>query len=48
VGAISQQKTPRHEISGLEAFLTQYPNSIMKPQALEILMGAVSADWQQP
>jgi TolA-binding protein len=37
VGA-SQQKDPAAEISGLEAFLTQYPNSIMKPQALEILM----------
>ena len=34
----SQQKDPAAEISGLEAFLTQYPNSIMKPQALEILM----------
>jgi len=38
VGAI-QQKDPAAEISGLEAFLTQYPNSIMKPQALDILMG---------
>jgi tetratricopeptide (TPR) repeat protein len=37
VGA-TQQKDPTAEISGLEAFLTQYPNSIMKPQALEILM----------
>ena len=37
VGA-TQQKDPAAEISGLEAFLTQYPNSIMKPQALEILM----------
>jgi hypothetical protein len=26
------------KISGLEAFLTQYPNSVMKNQALEILM----------
>jgi tetratricopeptide (TPR) repeat protein len=39
VGAI-QQKDPAAQISGLEAFLTQYPNSVMKPQALEILMGA--------
>jgi tetratricopeptide (TPR) repeat protein len=27
------------KISGLEAFLTQYPNSVMKNQALEVLMG---------
>jgi hypothetical protein len=39
VGAM-QQKDPTAEISGLEAFLTQYPNSIMKAQALELLMGA--------
>ncbi|HET9409612.1 MAG TPA: hypothetical protein VFO39_20390 [Candidatus Sulfotelmatobacter sp.] len=38
VGAI-QQTDPNAKISGLEAFLTQYPNSIMKNQALEILMG---------
>lgn len=38
VGAIGQ-KDSAAEISGLEAFLTQYPNSIMKPQALDILMG---------
>jgi tetratricopeptide (TPR) repeat protein len=37
VGA-TQQKEPAAEISGLEAFLTQYPNSIMKTQALQILM----------
>ena len=30
---------PNAKISGLEAFLTQYPNSVMKNQALEILMG---------
>jgi tetratricopeptide (TPR) repeat protein len=34
------QKDPAAQISGLEAFLTQYPNSIMKAQALEILMSA--------
>jgi tetratricopeptide (TPR) repeat protein len=34
-----QQKDPNAKISGLEAFLTQYPNSVMKNQALEILMG---------
>jgi len=37
VAAIGQ-KDPAAEISGLEAFLTQYPNSIMKPQALDVLM----------
>src|SRR5207247_7042672 len=39
VGAI-QQKDPAAKISGLEAFLTQYPNSVMKEDALEALMGA--------
>jgi len=34
-----QQKDANAKISGLEAFLTQYPNSVMKNQALEILMG---------
>jgi hypothetical protein len=34
-----QQADPTAKISGLEAFLTQYPNSVMKNQALEILMG---------
>jgi hypothetical protein len=42
VGAI-QQKDPAAQISGLEAFLTQYPNSVMKTTALEVLMG----DYQQ-
>ena len=28
------------KVSGLEAFLTQYPNSVMKEDALELLMGA--------
>jgi len=36
--AAIQQKDANAKISGLEAFLTQYPNSIMKTQALEILM----------
>ena len=36
--AAVQQKDPNAKISGLEAFLTQYPNSVMKQQALEILM----------
>src|SRR6201997_1415874 len=38
VGAV-QQTDPAAKISGLEAFLTQYPNSVMKEDALEILMG---------
>src|SRR4030081_1802042 len=38
VGAV-QQSDPAAKISGLEAFLTQYPNSVMKTQALDILMG---------
>jgi len=38
VGAV-QQKDANAKISGLEAFITQYPNSVMKNQALEILMG---------
>jgi tetratricopeptide (TPR) repeat protein len=38
--AAIQQKDNNAKISGLEAFLTQYPSSIMKNQALEVLMGA--------
>jgi len=38
--AAYQQKDTNARISGLEAFLTQYPNSVMKNQALEILMQA--------
>jgi tetratricopeptide (TPR) repeat protein len=38
VGAV-QQPDPAAKISGLEAFLTQYPNSVMKEDALELLMG---------
>jgi len=37
VGAI-QQTDPTAQISGLEAFLAQYPNSVMKEDALETLM----------
>ena len=36
--AAVQATDPNAKISGLEAFLTQYPNSVMKNQALEILM----------
>ncbi len=39
VGAV-QQQDPAAKISGLEAFLTQYPNSVMKEDALELLMTA--------
>src|SRR5579862_7630778 len=38
-----QQKDPTAQISGLEAFLTQYPNSVMKTAALQTLM----QDYQQ-
>ena len=37
VGAV-QQQDPQSKISGVEAFLTQYPNSVMKEDALELLM----------
>jgi len=37
--AAVQQKDNNAKVSGLEAFLTQYPNSVMKSQALELLMG---------
>lgn len=39
VGAI-KQTDPQAKISGLEAFLAQYPNSVVKEDALEALMGA--------
>jgi tetratricopeptide (TPR) repeat protein len=38
MGAVGQAD-PSAKISGLEAFLTQYPNSVMKEDALETLMG---------
>ncbi len=38
VGAM-QQQDPTAKVSALEAFLTQYPNSVMKTTALELLMG---------
>ena len=46
VGAV-QQTDPAAKISGLEAFLTQYPNSVMKEDALEILMGAYQQTGNQ-
>ena len=42
MGAI-QQKDPAAQISGLEAYLTQYPSSVMKVAALQTLM----QDYQQ-
>ena len=39
MGALGQQDNAA-KISGLEAFLTQYPNSVMKEDALELLMGS--------
>jgi hypothetical protein len=39
MGALNQQD-PNAKISGLEAFLAQYPNSVMKEDATELLMGA--------
>ncbi|HUO16203.1 MAG TPA: hypothetical protein VMX38_14555 [Verrucomicrobiae bacterium] len=36
--AAVQQKDNNAKISGLEAFVTQYPNSVMKNQAIELLM----------
>ena len=38
VGAV-QQADAAAKISGIEAFLAQYPNSVMKEDALEFLMG---------
>jgi hypothetical protein len=38
VAAVDSKKDANARISGLEAFLTQYPNSVMKNQALETLM----------
>ncbi|MGA9041270.1 MAG: hypothetical protein WB421_12095 [Terriglobales bacterium] len=38
VNALQQKEAPA-KISGLEAFLVTYPNSVMKQDALELLMG---------
>jgi hypothetical protein len=38
--AAMQQTDPNAKISALEAFLTQYPNSVVKVDALELLLGA--------
>ena len=47
VGAL-QQTDPSAKVSGLEAFLTQYPNSVMKEDAMELLMGAYQQAGNQP
>jgi tetratricopeptide (TPR) repeat protein len=39
MGAV-QQQDPAAKVSGFEAFVTQYPNSSYKEDALELLMGA--------
>ena len=39
MGAV-QQQDPAAKVSGLEAFLAQYPNSVMKEDGLEALMVA--------
>ncbi len=38
MGAV-QQTDPKAKVSALEAFLAQYPNSVMKTTSLELLMG---------
>jgi tetratricopeptide (TPR) repeat protein len=42
-----QQTEPSAKASALEAFLTQYPNSVMKPSALEQLMGTYQQTGNQ-
>jgi hypothetical protein len=46
VGAVQQQDAAA-KISGLEAFLAQYPNSVMKEDALEVLMGTYTTAGNQ-
>ena len=46
VGAV-QQTDAAAKVSGLEAFVTQYPNSVMKEDALELLMGAYQQTGNQ-
>jgi len=46
VGAV-QQADPNAKVSGMEAFLAQYPNSVMKEDALEVLMGAYQQTGNQ-
>ncbi len=44
----SSRQDAAAKISGLEAFLTQYPNSVMKEDALELLMGAYEQTETRP
>jgi tetratricopeptide (TPR) repeat protein len=46
VGAV-EQKDAAAKVSGLEAFLTQYPNSVMKEDAQELLMIAYQQTQNQ-
>ena len=46
MGAESQTD-PNAMVSGFEAFLTQYPNSVMKEDALELLMNAYTKTGNQ-
>ena len=46
VGAV-QQTDPAAKISGLEAFLAQYPNSVMKEDGLDVLMKAYQQSGNQ-
>jgi hypothetical protein len=43
-----QQQDPNAKISALEAFLTQYPNSVMKTTAIELLMATYQQTGNQP
>jgi tetratricopeptide (TPR) repeat protein len=45
--AAYQQKDPNAKVSALEAFLTQYPNSVMKNTALELLMSTYQQTGNQ-
>ena len=47
VGAV-QQPDAKAKVSGIEAFLVQYPNSVMKEDALELLMGAYQQTGDVP
>src|SRR6267142_1305995 len=46
IGALGQQD-PAAKISGFEAFITQYPNTVMKEEALEQLMSAYQLSGNQ-
>src|SRR5712672_304083 len=46
IGALGQQD-PAAKISGFEAFITQYPNTVMKEEALEQLMNAYQQSGNQ-